>query len=310
VTPAETPRRLGRGLGALLAPMAAGEPRAGAPAEGAVQRIPIAHIRPNPYQPRKEFRAEELAELVSSLKAAGLLQPIAVRVAGVGTADKGRAQQYELLVGERRLRAATELGWEDIPAVVRQVDDRTALTVALVENLQRTDLNPIEEAEGYARLIEEFSLTQQQVSDAVGKDRSTVGNMLRLLKLPGAVRIMLRDAQLTLGHARALLALSSEREMIAAAQDVVARGLTVRDVEGLKAPKQATVKRHHRATKASRLLDVQGKRIEEKLRRFLQTDVRLTLTARDRGHLSILFYSNDDLERVLELILGRSGDGL
>lgn len=319
VTPPETPRRLGRGLSALLTPTGATEGRGlGDDAPGGVQRIPIAHIRPNPFQPRKEFRPEELAELVASLKTSGLLQPVAVRPmrgpadVAVGSAPRRdvRAERYELLAGERRLRAATELGWTDIPAVVREVDDQTALTLALVENLQRADLNPIEEAEGYARLIKDFSLTQVEVAAAVGKDRSTVANMLRLLNLPATVRVMLRDGELTLGHARALLALSSEPDIVAAAHDVIARGLTVRDVEGLSQPKGPPVRKQQRATKSSRKLDSHAKQIEDRVRRYLQTDVRLTVTGRDRGHLSILFYSNDDLERVLELILGRAGDGL
>jgi len=300
-------------LGALLAPPAAAEPRgAGATADGGVQRIPLGQIRPNPFQPRKEFAPEELTELASSLKASGLLQPITVRPirdggAGGSGADRVR---FELLAGERRYRAALALGWGDIPAVVRDVDDRTALTLALVENLQRADLNPIEEAEGYARLIEEFTITQQQVADAVGKDRSTVANMLRLLKLPGAVRAMLRDGQVTLGHARALLALSSEREIIAAAHEITARGLTVRDVEVLGKRKHGTTKRHKRATKASQRLDSHEKAIEEQLRHHLQTDVTLTVTTQERGQISIVFYSNDDLERLLELILGPAGDTL
>jgi ParB family chromosome partitioning protein len=310
--PSETPRRLGRGLGALLAPPGTAEPRGGGGgpvAEGVVQRIPLGQIRPNPFQPRKEFAPEELAELASSLKASGLLQPITVRPIRDGAAGAHGAR-FELLAGERRYRAALGLGWAEIPAVVRDVDDRTALTLALVENLQRADLNPIEEAEGYARLIQEFSITQQQVAEAVGRDRSTVANMLRLLNLPGTVRAMLRDGQLSLGHARALLALRSEREIVAAAHDAVARGLTVRDVEGLGREKNGASKRHKRATKAPQRLNSQEKEIQNRLRRHLQTDVTLSVTAEQRGQISILFYSNDDLERLLELILGPAGDTL
>ena len=238
-----------------------------------------------------------MADLASSLKATGLLQPVTVRPtrgpAGRGTgstaafADTAPAPRFELLVGERRYRAASELGWTHIPAVVKDVDDQTALTLALVENLQRSDLNPIEEAEGYARLLNDFSMTQQQVADVVGKDRSTVANMVRLLTLPPPVRVMLRERQLSLGHARALLALNSEREIVAAAREVVARGLTVRDVEEISREKKAPLKRHGRATKASHRLDSHAKQIQDKLRRYLQTDVRLTLTGRDRGQLSV-----------------------
>ncbi|HEX8025218.1 MAG TPA: ParB/RepB/Spo0J family partition protein [Candidatus Limnocylindrales bacterium] len=173
----EKPRRLGRGLEALLATKTAATGTAQPQDRSALQRVPIAQIRPNPYQPRKHFRPEDLADLESSLRASGLLQPITVRSAADGTG-------YELIAGERRLRAATRLGWPDIPAVIKDIDDRTLLTLALVENLQRSDLNPIEEAEGYQRLIEEFSLTQQQVAEVIGKDRSTVANLLRILQLP------------------------------------------------------------------------------------------------------------------------------
>lgn len=321
MSPSETPRRLGRGLGALLAPAASADPRSQTAAEGGVQRIALEDIRPNPFQPRKNFSAEEIAELASSLKASGLLQPVTVRPArpqpsrGSGIdipplTGAGGHQRFELLAGERRFRAASDLGWTHISAVIRDVDDQTALTLALVENLQRSDLNPIEEAEGYAQLIRDFSLTQQRVAEMVGKDRSTVANMLRLLHLPESVRALLRDGQLSLGHARALLALTSEREIVAAAREVVARGLTVRDVEGLGRANKAPSKKQQRATKAPRELDTHAKRIEDKLRRYLQTDVRLSLTARDRGQVSILFYSNDDLERVLELMLGPTGEAL
>ncbi|MBV9879625.1 MAG: ParB/RepB/Spo0J family partition protein, partial [Gemmatirosa sp.] len=188
----DKPRRLGRGLEALLASRTAAPDAPAAPSEtSALRSIAVGQIRPNPYQPRQEFRPEELADLESSLKASGLLQPITVRPAPGGGAG------YELIAGERRYRAATNLGWTEIPAIVKEIDDQTLLTLALVENLQRADLNPIEEAEGYQRLIAEFGLTQQQVADVVGKDRSTVNNVLRLLGLPASVRRMLQDAQLT-----------------------------------------------------------------------------------------------------------------
>jgi ParB family transcriptional regulator, chromosome partitioning protein len=312
VTPQESTRRLGRGLGALLAPQAATPPSG--TAEGSVQRIAISDIQPNQFQPRKTFDPAELDELAASLKMSGLLQPVAVRPArepaDVAPGSRGRRPRYELLAGERRFRAAAQLGWTEIPAIVRDVDDRGALTLALVENLQRSDLNPMEEAEGYALLLQSHSLTQQEVADAVGKDRSTVANTLRLHNLPAAVRGLVRDGQLSVGHARALLALGSAHDITAAARDVIAKNLTVREIESLSQDSHAPVKRRKRATKAGRRLDSHGKEIEDRMRRYLQTDVRLSLTARDRGQLSILFYSNDDLERVLELILGRTGDGL
>jgi ParB family chromosome partitioning protein len=305
--PPDKPRRLGRGLEALLAATATsrtpakadGESASGADLETPVselQRLPIAKIRPNPYQPRKEFKAEELADLEASLKATGLLQPITVRSAAKGG--------YELIAGERRLRAATNIGWTEIPALVRDIDDRTLLTLAIVENLQRVDLNPLEEAEGYQRLLDEFGLTQQQVADVVGKDRSTVANMLRLLGLPAAVRRLMLDGQLTLGHARALLALGNERAMTDLAREVVARGLSVREVEsrvreggGRTKPSAAKKPKPERDERPA-----EARRIENDLRRHLQTDVHLTLTARDKGAITIQFYSAEDLERLLELL--------
>jgi ParB family transcriptional regulator, chromosome partitioning protein len=314
VMASETPRRLGKGLGALLAPANPAEAdartRIGNAPDAIVERIPVAQIRPNTYQPRKDFAPAELAELAASLKASGLLQPITVRPVPRGLSDLMDGKRFELLAGERRFRAAQSLGWTDIPAIVRAVDDRTALTLALVENLQRSDLNPIDEAEGYARLVHEFSLTQQQVAEAVGKERSTVANILRLLNLPAQVRAMLRGGQLSLGHARALLALNSEREVIAAAQAVVARGLTVRDVEDMGKDKNGTSKRHKRASKATFKIKTHAREIQDRLRRHLQTDVKLTVSERNRGHISIVFYSNDDLERLLDLLLGQSRDAL
>lgn len=296
--PADKPRRLGRGLEALLATSAAVKGTAPEPesAERELRRLPIAEIRPNPYQPRQEFRPEELADLQASLKASGLLQPITVR-----PAPNGRG--YELIAGERRLRAATNLGWTEIPALVREIDDRTLLTLAIVENLQRVDLNPLEEAEGYQRLMQEFGLTQQQVADVVGKDRSTVANMLRILTLPAAARRFLQEGQITLGHARALLALENERRIVDVAREVVAKGLSVREVEALARESGARTKSKTPKTKVD-TRSAEARRIEDELRRFLQTDVRLELDAKAKGSITVQFYSADDLDRLLELMLG------
>jgi ParB family chromosome partitioning protein len=297
---AEKPRRLGRGLEALLASTVKGADGAAPPA---MQQLAISQIRPNPYQPRKEFRPEELEELQASLKATGLLQPITVRRAPVGAG-------YELIAGERRLRAATRLGWREIPAVVREIDDRTLLTLALVENLQRADLNPLEEAEGYQRLIDEFHLTQQQVAEIVGKDRTTVTNMLRVLALPASVRRLLAEGQLTLGHARAILAVGSESAMAELAREVVARGLSVRDVEqrARDAGRRAKGDGKPAARRDRRPPEV--KRLEDELRRHLQTDVQLTVARGERGAITIQFYSSEDLERLTELLLGDQRDRL
>ncbi|TLY51610.1 MAG: ParB/RepB/Spo0J family partition protein, partial [Gemmatimonadetes bacterium] len=217
-------RRLGRGLEALLGPT-----REEAEREGSLVELAIADIRPNPYQPRRDVDPAALEELKASIRKAGLLQPVVVRPAPSATGGGNGA--FELIAGERRLRACQALGWEKIPAVKREVDDRTVLTLALVENLQRDDLSPVDEARGYERLIAEFSLTQQDVADAVGRDRSTVANALRLLKLPAAVLALLHEARLSVGHARALLALEDARLATALAKEAVDLGLSVRDVE-------------------------------------------------------------------------------
>ena len=296
----DKPRRLGRGLDALLASRAPLHAVAVAPEPGEVLRsLPIDQIRPNPLQPRKEFRPEDSAELEASLKTNGLLQAVTVRPAADG---KG----YELIAGERRLRAATRIGWTRIPAVLKEIDDRALLTLALVENLQRADLNPIEEGEGYQRLIADFELTQQEIADIVGKDRSTVANMLRLLNLPNQVRTMVRDGLLTIGHARALLSIPNERELLELAREIVAKGLTVRDVEQ-RARREAPAT-NSRATKQKRSektsgLNAELKRLQNELRRHLQTDVTITVDEHERGKIEIAFYSSDDLERVLDLVL-------
>ena len=300
----EQPRRLGRGLEALLA-MKSPEPRnpPGAIMESTgtegLKNLRLSEIRANPYQPRKEFRPEELAELQASLKASGLLQPITVRPAPAGTG-------YELIAGERRFRAATALGWTEIAAVVRTIDDKTLLTLALIENLQRSDLNPLEEAEGYKRLVDEFALSHTQVGEVVGKDRSTITNLLRLLQLPAAVRRLLSDGTISLGHARALLGLGDDRAMVELAREIAAQGLSVRDVERRV---QATPGKKHSAKTAATpraAESAEARGIEDRLRRHLQTDVGVHLSKgkNTKGELRIHFYSNDDLSRVLEMILG------
>ncbi|HEX5435681.1 MAG TPA: ParB/RepB/Spo0J family partition protein [Gemmatimonadaceae bacterium] len=303
--PPDKPRRLGRGLEALLATRPPSPTPTVTPAgeTSGLQHVRISDIRPNPYQPRKEFRAEELAELEASLRTSGLLQPISVRPAAAGDG-------YELVAGERRLRAASRIGWTEIPAVVRTLDDRTMLTLALVENLQRADLNPIDEAEGYQRLLSEFSLTQQQVAELIGKDRSTIANTLRLLALPSSVRRMVQAGQLTSGHARALLALGDEARIGDLARMVVAEGLSVRDVEQRARAERSTAQT---PPQAQRGRGQQGqtpeiRQIEEQLRHRLQTDIKLVADAQNRGQIRISFYSLDDLDRVLDLVLGARRD--
>src|SRR6267378_5277947 len=289
-------RRLGRGLEALLGPT-----REEAEREGSLVELPIQDIRPNPFQPRRTVDPAALEELVSSIKQAGLLQPIVVRRAN------GGGTGYELIAGERRLRACQQLGWERIPAVQRDADDRTLLTLALIENLQRDDLSPVDEARGYDRLIAEFNLTQQDVADAVGRDRSTVANALRLLKLPEAVLAMLHDGDLTVGHARALLALEDPRTATTLAREAVAQGFSVREIEDRVRGGRAPERRPRLKRGVGQAPEV--RRIEEALRRRLGTDVRVTLRAKGKGQIHVAFYSNEDLARLLEVFLGAPFDG-
>jgi ParB family chromosome partitioning protein len=256
-------------------------------------------------QPRKEFRDADLADLEASLRVNGLIQPITVRPAPSGAG-------YELITGERRFRAAQRLNWPEIPAIVRELGDKDLLTLALVENLQRTDLNPIEEAEGYQQLMSSFSLTQQQTADVVGKDRSTVANMLRLLALPASVRRQVREGALSLGHARALLSLGDDIRIADLAKMVVTEGLSVREVE--RRVREATggraSRRTNAATKAGDARPAEARHIEEQLRRRYQTDVKLALTGKAQGQISFSFYSNEDLSRLLELLLGGAERGI
>jgi ParB family chromosome partitioning protein len=291
--------RLGKGLGALLS---AAQERA--PAElpaSDLQAIAVSRIRPNPFQPRRVFKPDELAELEASLKSTGLLQPISVR-------RKGDA--FELIAGERRLRAATNLGWTEIQAVVREFDDQTMLVLALVENLQRANLNAIEEARGYKRLLEEFELTQQQVADAVGKDRTTVTNLLRVLSLPDSIQRMVEQGELTTGHARALLALPPVHSALDLAKRVVAERLSVREVEQMVrdlSGAQQSPQEGGRATgkqQSPPVADQAVRRLEDDLRKHLQTDVRVFVAKDGKGKIELNFYSNDDLARLLELVTG------
>jgi ParB family chromosome partitioning protein len=292
-------RRLGRGLEALLGPT-----REEAEREGSLVELPIKDIRPNPFQPRQDVDPTALEELVSSIKQAGLLQPVVVRRVNGGAGGGG---SYELIAGERRLRACQQLGWERIPAVQRDADDRTLLTLALIENLQRDDLSPVDEARGYDRLIAEFSLAQQDVADAVGRDRSTVANALRLLKLPTAVLQMLHQSQLSVGHARALLAIEDPKLATNLAREAVAQGLSVREIEDRVRGGRAPERRPRMKRGVGPAPEV--RRVEDALRRRLGTDVRVSLRAKGKGQIHVAFYSNEDLARVLELMLGAPFDG-
>lgn len=291
-------KRLGRGLEALLGPKSRDE----AEAQGALREVPVASIRPNPWQPRREFREEALQELADSIQASGLLQPPVVRAVGQG---------YELIAGERRLRAVRRLGWENIPVVVREVDDQAALTLALIENLQRDDLSALDTALGYQQLIGEFGISQAEVARIVGRDRSTVANTLRLLKLPEELQKLLHTGSLSEGHARALLGIENSGQMLALARRAVDEGLSVRQVETLLRGDVAPANRKSMMRRPHPIVATTGdaRRVEDVLRHRLGTDIKLTAKRRGRGTLTISYYSNDDLARILELILGAPFDG-
>jgi ParB family transcriptional regulator, chromosome partitioning protein len=295
MAPEKPTRRLGRGLDALFNAQAT-TPES--PPISALRDIPIGQIESNPFQPRKTFQKEELDELRESLKASGLLQPITVR-----PSSKGKG--YELIAGERRLRAAAELGWESIPAVVKEMNDQEILTLALIENLQRSDLNPIEEAEGYDQLIRDFGHTQQSVATIVGKDRSTVANVLRILQLPRAVRKLIEEGKLTAGQARPLLALEGEARITSFAQLAVERGWSAREVEQrVREAGTQTGEKGRRGGRPSKTdsKPVEVRNIEQRIRKHLQTDVTITMKTATKGTLSIEFYSPEDLERVTEIM--------
>jgi len=282
--------RLGKGLGALLGDYLA--PRA---EEGEIRRMAPGVIVPNPLQPRQEFPQQELDELARSIKENGLLQPLVVRPA---PRSEGR---FELVAGERRLRAVRLLDWEEVPVLVREVDDETLLVLALVENLQREALNPLEEAEGYRALAERFGLTQEQIAHAVGKDRSTVANLLRLLRLPPSIRKLLREAKLSMGHARALLAVDDPTQASALARRAVREGWSVREVERRASgrPRRDAVGTEGLARQP--VLNA----LEEALRERLATRVHLKGGGDGKGVIEIPFSGPDDFERIFALIVGR-----
>ena len=292
--------RLGKGLGALL-----GEylPEESGPEANGYRVVAVAKIAPNPLQPRRDFTEEQLAELASSIRENGLLQPLVVRPAT--KASPGGAE-FELVAGERRWRAVRRLGWTEVPVIIREMDDRTLLVLAIVENVQRADLSPLEEADGYRRLIDEFGYTQKDVAEQVGKERSTVANLLRLLQLPATVQRMVTAGQLSMGHARALLGLNDERRMAELARRIVGEGLSVRSVEeqvrrqrGGASP--ATTAEPATTTKAP---DPHVRQLERELQRLFGTPVHIQVGRGQTGRIEIPFYNTVDFERVMDLLLG------
>ena len=275
-------RALGRGLGALLPPLAGGD------AGERLRDLPIESLVPNPYQPRRMFAAETLEELAESIRASGVLQPIVVRP---------RGDHYEIVVGERRWRAARQAGLARIPAIVREASDAEALELALVENILREDLNPLEEAQGYQRLLGEFGWTQEDLARRIGKDRSSVANALRLLRLPDIIQEDLRQGRLTMGHARALLGLPTSSAQLRVRQRILAQDWTVRATE-------ASVQAHSRNRPRPRQRSAEIEVIEDELRRALGTRVRLAGNS-TRGHVEIPYASSEELEHIHSRLMGQ-----
>jgi ParB family chromosome partitioning protein len=289
--------RLGKGLSALLGEYTQ-EP---GPAPGEpVSTVPTSRIAPNPFQPRREFTPEQLAELEESIRQNGLLQPLVVRPAQEGTPA---GAEWELVAGERRWRAVRRLGWTEVPVVVRELDDRAMLVLAIVENVQRADLSPLEEATAYKRLMDDFNFTQAEVAESVGRERSTVANLLRLLSLPASVHRLLDEGKLLMGHARALLGLENERDIADLARVAADTGMTVRAVEDRVRDRRPAAKAKDAPAEAARG-DAHLRHLEAELQRAFGTQVRIRVQGASAGRIEIPFLNADDFDRVLELLLG------
>ncbi|MCS0582966.1 ParB/RepB/Spo0J family partition protein [Massilia pinisoli] len=281
---------LGRGLDALLGGDASNTPAA---PSGAPSQLPVGQIQAGKYQPRTRMDDGSLAELASSIKSQGIMQPVLVRP--IDGASNG--VRYEIIAGERRFRAAQLAGLDEIPVLVREVDDQNAAAMALIENIQREDLNPLEEAQGIARLISEFSFTHEQAAQAVGRSRSAVSNLLRLVNLAQPVQTMLMAGDIDMGHARALLAVDAASQ-IALANQVISKRLSVRETEKMVA---RTLEEHNAPPAAARQKDKPGDivRLEEELSDRLATPVAFKMGAKGRGQLIIDFADLDILDTVL-----------
>ncbi|MBI2815698.1 MAG: ParB/RepB/Spo0J family partition protein [Acidobacteria bacterium] len=279
------PKALGRGLEALL-------PSAAAPTDS-VRHIPISQIDPNPFQARQVFQADRLRELADSIKTHGVLQPIVVRQHG---------ERFLLIAGERRWRATSLAGLAAIPAIVRQVAESEVLELTLIENIQREDLNPIETAEAFARLATDAHLTHDQIATRTGKDRATVTNFLRLLRLPEIIRHRVATGEISMGHAKALLTLPTEAVQKELADRILHEGLSVRQTEAIVAPESR--KSGVTSTKKKAIADPNVSAAVQEMERSLGTRVRLT-GSQKRGKIIIEYYSSEDLERIFEAIVSK-----
>lgn len=274
-------RGLGRGLGALLSSDATSE-------NESLTEIQVGQIEPNPYQPRKAFDKTALDELAASIRVSGMIQPVVVRRAGAG---------YQLIVGERRWRAALQAGVERIPAIVRNATDVETLELALVENLLREDLNPMEEAEAYQKLLSEFGWTQEELAQRVGRDRSSISNAVRLLRLPQSIQEDLRAGRLTMGHARALLSLTSVADQLKLRDEILAHSWSVRATE-------EGVQKRRPTPRVGRRRSVELTALEDELQQALMTRVRI-MGNEKRGRIEVVYATADELERLAALLGAR-----
>ena len=284
---------LGRGLDALIS-----TEKVNTAGSGSICEIPVGQITPNPNQPRQEFDPVALKELSDSIKELGIVQPITLRDQGDGT--------YLIIAGERRWRASQMAGLQTIPAYVRTVDDENMMEMALIENIQREDLNALEIALAYQHLLEQYNLTQERLSERVGKNRSTITNYLRLLKLPATIQMGLKDRRLEMGHARALLAIDDPKLQIRVYNEIVAQGLSVHKVEELV--KELSEGGSVKTNEGGRLKGRSGKISEEynilkeSLSRFFKTKVQLTCSDKGKGKIVIPFANEGEMERIIEIL--------
>ncbi|MDP1853657.1 MAG: ParB/RepB/Spo0J family partition protein [Candidatus Omnitrophota bacterium] len=287
----ETRRALGRGLSALIPEKVLEKPELKEEIKGMVN-LKIEQIMPNPYQPREEFNAQALEELAASIKEKGFIQPIIVR--------KSLDGKYELIAGERRLRAANLLRCNEIPAIIKEVNDEESLELALIENIQREDLNPLEEAQAYQKLVDRFGFTQEKIAQVVGKARATINNALRILKLPAKIQESIKKNLLSFSHARALLEIENKEEQQVLADKIISSELSVRELENILKHKRREKNKKPKAAALQK--EPHAVAVEEELQHILCTKVRI-MQAKKRGRIEIEFYSPEDLERILGVLL-------
>jgi ParB family transcriptional regulator, chromosome partitioning protein len=292
---------LGKGLGALIGtPSVATRPDTGESGER-VHQINLATIVPSALQPRKDFGREALQELIDSIRQHGIIQPLIVRVATASPSRSGAGARFELIAGERRWRAAQEIGLTDVPAIIRSANDLEVLELSLIENLQRADLNPIEEAQGYARLANEFGMRQEDIALKVGRSRAAVANALRLLDLHPQVQVWLAQDLLSVGHAKVLLALKAPEEQLLAAETVLRRNATVRSTERLVARLLGVGRSRRKSRRAGNEPSITPTAVEDlqnRLQEHLATHVTIHHGDK-RGRIEIEYYGNDDLQRIV-----------